>query len=68
MRYIEGGSSVRKHDVCHYMITLDDSLKNSKKPYKIQLRVAYKAADVNFYIYEGKDRSSATKSLVSGNV
>lgn len=66
MKYKEASHQKdRKYDACHYLLTLSDDLK-SQDGYYLNFKV-HKKSEMNVYIYEGLDRVSATKKMISDN-
>merc|ERR1711981_427789 len=76
MRYRLGSQDVREYDFCHYEILKSADLTNFKVDKlrkeatggKVSIHFKLtKKTEMNVYIYVGKTREGATKSLVEGN-
>lgn len=64
----------REYDFCHYEITIDryavdlDSLQLQSTGGLVEINLMFtKKTNMNIYIYGGKDRFTATKSIIDGN-
>ena len=68
MKLVEGSSKVRRHDTCHYLIKLSSETDKAKLPSGAKLHFWINlSTNMNVYVYEGKTRLTATKSLVENN-
>ena len=68
MKLVEGASSVRRHDTCHYMIKMSADVDKAKLPTGAKLHFYLNlGVNMNVHVYEGETRLTATKSLVKGN-
>jgi len=68
MKLVEGASSVRRHDTCHYLIKVGAGVDKAKLPAGAKLHFYLNlGVNMNVHVYEGKTRLTATKPKVPGN-
>ena len=56
-----------EYDSCHYEVLVDPAILEKWNPKKLNVKITSKSAKANAYIYEGRTKKEATKSLTTGN-